>query len=86
MAAPKKKMHGGGRTFGVWPRLFRAQGAHPCTRVSEGGVDKLLVRGLVVSCVCIYDCPLAVSAIGVPAVSPMNSLALCAGCSRIDVL
>ena len=35
----RKKCTGGGRTFGVWPRLFRAQGAHPCTRVSEGGVD-----------------------------------------------
>ena len=37
----------GGALLGVPTWLFRREGAHPCTRVSEGGGDALLVRGLV---------------------------------------
>jgi hypothetical protein len=40
-------MLGGGHFWGGGHRCFALGGAHPCTRVSEGGGDYLLVRGLV---------------------------------------
>ena len=33
----EEKSAGGGRTFGVWTRLFRKGGAHPCTEVFRRG-------------------------------------------------
>ena len=43
----EEKCKGGGALCGVWTRLFRRGGAHPCTPVSEGGVENLLVGSLV---------------------------------------
>ena len=49
LGGAEEKNAGGGRTIGVWTRLFRGGGAHPCTPVSEGGVEKLLFGGLVLA-------------------------------------
>ena len=43
----KKIGRGGGHFLGGGNSCFGLGGAHPCTRVSEGGGDYLLVGGLV---------------------------------------
>ena len=43
LAAPKKKMQEGGALWGSGHGCFAGGGSHPCTGVSEGGVEKLLV-------------------------------------------